>query len=304
MSKILFINDIHFSDKPPVNRKDTYLDDLFAKIEDCKRIAENVDGTILTGDVFHQPRANAVSHSLVSRVINVFRDWPTPIMAIAGNHDMPEAGFKAIEKQPLYVLKNSGVIDLRHQSSMWMQDKTTCIQFFSYDTNNLDKYKLKRPKNCKHHILVCHDMIMPEGDYPYEYISQEWIADNADYDAVFWGHIHHDLGTRKVRNTLFTSAGSLVRISRSTENRNRQMRVAILNVEETLSVDFATLTSARSFDDVFIFNEFSTKGKEKYSEYIDKIASFQLDSTDIDTYLTNLQESDTLKNKVREYIYA
>ena len=171
-------------------------------------------------------------------------------------------------------------------------------------TNNLDKYKLKRPKNCKHHILVCHDMIMPEGDYPYEYISQEWIADNADYDAVFWGHIHHDLGTRKVRNTLFTSAGSLVRISRSTENRNRQMRVAILNVEETLSVDFATLTSARSFDDVFIFNEFSTKGKEKYSEYIDKIASFQLDSIDIDTYLTNLQESDTLKNKVREYIYA
>lgn len=307
MPKFLLINDIHLSDRPPAHRKPSYADDIFAKLYDCKQIAaiHACDYTILTGDVFHVPRANAVTHSLVSRTIAAFRDWPTPIYAIAGNHDLPEIGIEGLDRQPLFVLQQAGVINILNNDGFWANDGQTYVRMHGYDGNDLAKYSMKRPKGCRFYILVCHDMLAPAGNYPFSFICRDDIVSSLEYDAVFYGHVHWDMGATRVKGTYFVSAGSLSRVAKNDDNISRSMRVAIACVNDgVFSVEYAPLPSAKSSQEVFIDDSLHLQNQdEKFSEYVRTIASHNVEVVDLSDYLINLQIDPAIKEKVRYYLF-
>ena len=300
--RILFVNDIHAADKPPSSRTNNYLDEITAKLYDCKEIAKDCDLTIFTGDIFHQPRANAVSHSLVSHLINVLKDWPTPIKAVAGNHDLSEAGFSGVSRQPINVLAESGIIELLHQQGQWL-DNATYAMFYGWDGNDLAKYKAKRPDGCRFFILVCHDMLCPDGQWPFEYLPYSQIAEMTDYDAIFYGHVHWDSGHQIIRHTRFINAGSLSRVARNEDNINRIIRVSVGNFNGSeFEIQFYRIESAKPAEEVFIMPKEQSQENAQFADYVKQIASSQVEVIDLDDYIVNLPIEEKIKERIFAYI--
>mgnify|MGYP001569442620 CR=1 FL=1 len=304
--KILFVNDPHFAEagKHPSSRKSTYLDEISAKILECKEIAKDCDLTIFTGDIFHHPRANAVSHFLVSHITNLLKDWPTKIYAVPGNHDLSESGFSGIARQPIYVLSESGIINLFHQQGLWLDDNTYSM-FYGWDNNDLGKYKVKRPYGCKNFVLVCHDMLCPDKSYPFEYLPYSEISSITDYDYIFYGHVHWDSGAQKINNTIFVNSGSLSRVARNEDNINRIPRVSIAYFDDAFSdISFLTLKSAKLPGEIFVApKETLSATGAQFSDFVTQIGSAAgVEIIDLEDYIVNLPIEEKIKEKIWHYI--
>lgn len=81
MPKILIIGDIHCK-KASV----TVVGDVLDK---CKKLATKVDTTVLLGDI-NDTKANIRSET-IRLLYDKLADWPTPIIAMVGNHDWENA---------------------------------------------------------------------------------------------------------------------------------------------------------------------------------------------------------------------
>ena len=308
MPRLLIINDIHFAsyERYPSSRKSSYLDEISEKINDCRTIAANnyCDYTIITGDIFHYPRSNAITHSLVSKVISLLKNWPTPIYAIAGNHDLSEAGYRAVDKQPVYVLQESGCLLLLHQQGLWLNDNETYVLFYSYDDNNLDKYKQKRPANCRNFVLVCHDMLMPSGNFPFGFISHEEAAATSDYNAVIYGHVHWDMGVSISRQTKFISAGSLSRVARTEENIKRKIRVAIADISNgQIGIEFHILPSQKPAEEIFVVPAQTKMDNPDFAQYVKSLSEKQIQGVDLRSYILQMNLDEDIANKIAFYLF-
>lgn len=104
-------SDLHFTDKIPENRKDSYVDEQFRKFEKMLKIVQKTDSKVLTvgGDFFE----SAVSpYSLLNRIIrllNKYRD--VKLYVVPGQHDL-RYHVSGLANTPLGVLAVGGYISI------------------------------------------------------------------------------------------------------------------------------------------------------------------------------------------------
>ncbi len=263
-TRFLVINDIHASDRSPLGRTENYSDEILAKLIEALQLAEkrHCDFVVLTGDIFHRFRGPQISYSLLVELLAIFRRSSIPKYAIAGNHDLSMAGIKSVFDMPFGLLALAGAF-------IWLKEPVVVDDMALLIPRNwgpsldklpsavgLNKEEKELIGDAQYAILVAHASILPPGDsrpYPHHMVDELKLP---GIDIVLSGHIHEDLGIHELPNLWFANVGSLARVSRTKEARERIP--AVLEVElNRKSVHFTRhkLTSARPADDVFLVKE-------------------------------------------------
>lgn len=232
--RALVINDVHVADKAPIGRTDQYTEQVFAKLEECRELAEGCNVTLMTGDLFHSKRPSYVSHRLVQRLIDLFSKWPTPVISIVGNHDLSEEGLSSIRKQPIGVLFEAGAIQwLKEDTVTTLGDVRVHLSPANY-VDNIDRdvslYSMDRDKDCDLAIKIAHGAVVPpKKTFQFETTQMDKI-DTTGIDILLFGHLHWDTGIKVVNGCVFAGLGSLSRVSR--HDIDRMPRVLIFDVSK------------------------------------------------------------------------
>lgn len=272
--KLLFFTDLHLSERPPLARSDSYVDDLFAKLEELKELAGSVDVTVCGGDWLHWPRPNDTSHRLVRRLIECLRNWPTELYTCLGNHELPAEGMSGLRRMPIGVvleaLKDGPVQLLDEPRSVPRgtrsdsQAVTLAAVHWQHDIDGRPElYNVRKPRSVLDSaqarqdvplVLVTHGMVMPPGGgWPFPAVGMDQIETEAD--VVLLGHMHWVTGVHQVNGTWFAGPGAVARTSRSESEMTRQPSALIVMLERGKEPQFEEipLKSARPAEEVFTY---------------------------------------------------
>ena len=108
MSKIYFIPDVHLQEQSPRSRKDSYPTTILEKLDYIVDYVNKNDGIcIFLGDVF-----NAVNLPMnyFYRCIDTFKKFKDVPYVITGNHDIPRNNQELMDRSPLGLLQNVGLV--------------------------------------------------------------------------------------------------------------------------------------------------------------------------------------------------
>lgn len=281
--KLLFFCDAHLAERPPLARAPSYVDDIFAKLEELREIAETCDVTVFGGDLFHWPRPNETSHRLVRRVIDLFRRWPHDVWCVAGNHDLPPEMMAGLDRMPLGVVLEAGDVPYAHGLRLLHEDMLigdpTWLQLsplhWQHDlTERPDLFEVEREADLV--IKVCHAMLMPGSDegWPFPALGIQDIK--TDADIVLIGHPHWKTGVHIVNDTMFIGPGAVARTSRGGGEMERTPMAYVLEYDprsvllpalswtaiDAVTVSEVRLQSVRPASEVFAYGDIPTVGKD------------------------------------------
>jgi exonuclease SbcD len=264
MTKILIVNDPHIADQPPLGRIDNYTESILSKLEEVGEIAgkNGVSVVVLTGDIFHQKRANRVSHKLVSRLIYILKAYPCRCLVVPGNHDLPPDGMAGIKRQPIWTLVEAGAIGvLIHPYIIggliligrpWSTERSIDPKYYAL-TEKERAVVLQSGSKAPPVILVAHGPIVPPKEtriYDSTSIDQIPLANIA---MVAAGHLHDDMGIRELaKGKLFANVGAISRTTRTSGNMLRSPSVLLVVAEGgVLRAERITLKNVLPVDQIF-----------------------------------------------------
>lgn len=253
--KFLQINDVHASDKPPVNRTDAYTDDIFTKLVEAVTLAyrNQCEFIAVTGDLFHIPKPSRTSHALVRRWLGIIDTWTErgPWLIVAGNHDLAAGRLDSIESQPIGVLaQHAGVALLSYGASEVYSIAGVRVIGIGWDYKMDAEFMKHRMEFEGLDIVLAHAPIAQKSNPFYPTVRPEDIAGMAR--VICYGHMHAPEPPYEVGGTMFSNPGALARGALSTEDLGRQPQVAIVEVTpKSVSVEYVQLDSARLSSEVF-----------------------------------------------------
>jgi predicted phosphodiesterase len=113
---LFLIPDPHLAGTPPMQRLDSYMDDILAKVAACLDEAARAGLVpVVLGDLFHWPRENP--NSLMVALIELLR--PHKPYVLVGNHDKYQARFTA--DTSLAVLDAAGVVRVLSDPGLFLR---------------------------------------------------------------------------------------------------------------------------------------------------------------------------------------
>lgn len=322
-SRIAFIGDIHASDKAPAGRVDNYRESIMEKLWGMKDLCKDVDATILMGDVFHNKRPNHVSHSLVIDLMEVFEDWSrSSLYAIPGNHDMGSDELKSLDRQPLGVLAQAGVLEILTVNNPLQIFNYARIlaRPYSYEGDTDPVYYIPTEEELEvieedptlKTIVVGHGSVLPTGaERPYPYLDV-WDIPTNKVDLYVFGHIHEELGVQKLpceKPIYYANLGSIGRTARTQANYVRTPKFLIASFsKEEIEFEEVEVPNVKPASEVFGVKEY--KEIETPSDEIEKFvealgAGLRADELSIDELLASLGNVDEeVKQLVKQYLEA
>ena len=244
--RIIQANDPHVSDRAPAWRTETYLDDVFAKLEWV--LSQPCDVVIIPGDLFHNPAPTRVSHALVQRWLRALDRAVAPVLVVAGNHDLSAGRIDSLSRQPLGVVcTHPKVVLLSGPGTIWSVEGTM-VAGWGWGTdiqtirNDCAQYKPD--------IAVLHASISPIP-FPFgdrvDPLSLSGIA-----PLVCYGHIHTPELPFRAGDTTFVNPGALARGSLTAEDLERVPQIAVIDIDEKQTkVHYQPIQVARMGRDVF-----------------------------------------------------
>src|SRR5690606_16770357 len=105
------VGDIHLSDRPPASCTESYTDDILEMLSFVAKVekALKVDAVVWAGDIFHHKQPSRTSHATVLKLAKVAQEYNN-LWVVTGNHDIQSDRLDSLEKQPLGVLYEAGVL--------------------------------------------------------------------------------------------------------------------------------------------------------------------------------------------------
>lgn len=261
--KILGVNDIHASRKPPSSCTDTYWPDLMDLLLQTVEVARarGVGAVVWTGDVFHHKEPHRTDHAVVKALKKyVIEAYLCPVLAVAGNHDMKHDRIDSVEEtQPLGVLAGRGGLQLLDG---WAGDNFPLFGVPWQQEWSEERIRAVtagfRESVFSRTLVVTHAPIYPPGSEPRyegaEVTPAKWWADALEPGhGLVYGHIHEPHGTYEVGGVTFCNYGALSRGSLDEYNLERQVGCTIWD-DDTGEFEFVLL-KAKPADQVFRLRE-------------------------------------------------
>jgi len=155
---------------------------------------DNIDGTLLTGDLVHD---DAKGYTLVHEV---FKDSTTPVYCIPGNHDIPEAMYNTLTGDPFNVAQVNAVGNwIIVLINTWIANAADG-EINDDQLSEIDDILGEHPN---HHALLClHHHPIPMGSNWLDQVAlrdavefRACIAKHGNVRGVLWGHVHQELDT-------------------------------------------------------------------------------------------------------------
>jgi DNA repair protein SbcD/Mre11 len=257
--KILFATDIHLRAVKPVSRLDSdFLGGIIAKIEQIREVSKNFDIVLLGGDIFDRPDS---SHGVVTRAINVFYKFKTPVYSVVGNHDIYGYQGQTIDKTAMGVLIESGAV--KKLDSIFMNNVAI------YGLHAYDKTVWEVPDSVSTKVLVAHKMITnnPFPGGACHLISD--VANKTNADLILSGDIHYPHEV-EINGKLFLNPGSLARLSIT--DRDRFPQVAEITIEDSGDINYnLRILDSRPAETVFDLANYSNRlASEEHTKHFVK----------------------------------
>lgn len=294
MVYIQVINDIHLSDRAPINCTDSYTDDLFELLGQTVEVAKKFDAyTVFAGDVFHLKQPSRNSHALVQRMIDLIKQYPNLVYIVPGNHDLLNDRLDSIPSQPLGVLLKSGAHQLKDWDDTiglpiygvpWLQrftDHTVAESFKEYR---------ERYQEFEQVLTVTHAPLYPLGkELKYEfYPSELWAEAMCNTGHVAYGHIHDYHGVWESGGVQFCNNGALSRGSLTEHNRTRKIYTTIWS---SINGSFrAVELKHKKAEEVFKIDQADRKKEAqlKLDDFLTAIGETTIEITSVDAVLNHV----------------
>ena len=237
MFKAITFTDIHLTDKNPPSRKDNYLESLLSKLEQARDICEQrkVDVALCAGDIFHLKSPLKNSHYLVSKTISLLKQFPCPVMAIYGNHDIRQDNKSTLTKQPFYTLVKSGAIQyledtffVNNSVRVFGMDYVSNPEYLDFNREN----KGERIQICVAHVNASSkfDNLFGERVYTYQELAK------TSPDIFVFGHYHPDQGIEVINTKSFINVGSLSRGSLKKDELSRIPNLGYIEIDTDFNI--------------------------------------------------------------------
>ncbi len=236
--KFIFMTDTHCRTNNPISRKDNFPETILKKMDWVIEFANSIDAFILHGgDWVNRPDT---SPAYVSRMCELLKKAKYPILGILGNHDIYGYNPMTYYRTPLHIASSCDAFRIIGETPVKFGDNIYVSGANS--TGLLDKngrtteYYTPRatiPKedgeiriHIVHGFLTDHSW--PEG-VPHTLINS---VTDTDADILLTGHEHMGYGVMTMNDTVFCNPGALGRVSASVGDVNRDVRIAVITVED------------------------------------------------------------------------
>lgn len=236
---LIWRSDAHNSDQPPQSRKDDWATAILDKLAQISKLAEThkANGVIDGGDLFHIKSPLRNSHELVQRVATVHQDYPCPVWATVGNHDVRHGSLDNIGEAPLGVLFAAGVIKplyLPEHEAIFVRDgiKVRVVGIPYHGTDyDMNRFTSITKKDEDYLVVIAHVLASnnPMEGFPGEDVVHYQDLANLDPDVWCFGHWHKNQGIKTIGKKIFVNLGSLSRGALILDDLNRTPSVAVLD---------------------------------------------------------------------------
>ncbi|MCM1260596.1 MAG: metallophosphoesterase family protein [Staphylococcus sp.] len=285
--KFIIVGDIHCDFVGPKTRTENFYSCFLDKMQQITKIAKenNIKHIICLGDFFE--------NYVVDYFEKIIYDL-APIMSqvnwysLIGNHDSKRID-QEVYGTSFGALVASGLIKDKNELKKLIEKEMNC-DFYDYWNKDEFSNKIKHNNN-KLSIAFIHDFIMPNNTKEnFEFKKCE----ETNYDYVFLGHYHYDFD-EIVGKTRYINPGSLMRLTISERDKNKQPKVIIFDTKGNGLVEYKFLETKK---DVFdLENKQNTLSKDFDSKFAKMLVDKNLadgNSSDIIDFLK--------KNKIDEKI--
>jgi predicted phosphodiesterase len=216
---LLLVPDPHVAATPPMQRLDSYMEDVLAKLAAClaHAVAENLVPIVL-GDLFHWPRENP--NALIVALIDLFR--PHTPYVLVGNHDKYQARFTS--DTSLAVLAAAGVVHVLDAPGLFarlVSPTGTAVLGASPDGAPLPVSVDKDPGE-ESVWFTHHNVGFP--DFLDKHVK---IREIPGLDWVVNGHIHRPQPTVVAGCTRWANPGNITRLKFSRRAKDRVPAAAV-----------------------------------------------------------------------------
>jgi 3',5'-cyclic AMP phosphodiesterase CpdA len=296
--RIICVGDIHLSDRPPASCYDTYTDDILdilsfvAKLES----ALSADAVVWAGDIFHHKQPSRTSHATVLKLTKVAQQYKN-LYVVTGNHDITSDRLDSLEKQPLGVLYEAGVLkelDGWHPTlplfgvpwqQRWLSPGTIEEAFSEIGIHGIHRDPL----------VVTHAPIYPPS-----------VADNVMFELLplpevssamgnrgylYYGHIHEPHGSFEVDGVTYGNMGAISRGSLHEYNLARKIQVALWTPEHGFT---AVDVPHKPASEVFRLAEATEKKETKMDldSFLQEVGSATLDISSTSSIIDHVRSMD------------
>lgn len=270
-TKILYYSDPHNSDRPPLMRKEDYCEEILRKQEQLIEPAKKCDVVICGGDVYHQKKPERISHYLVNRLCEIYREFPR-LYIVPGNHDF-DRRIEEIEYNPLGTLGRLPNIYIKHHQIV--QFAGFNFYFFGggdfFSPSQFLDFVEQEPEHLGAKVGVFHIPFAVDKKYPFEL----WDVKKAlsRFEHIFLGHLHdfqHSDGW-------LTAPGALSRgvLNVDTSLERKIYYAKGIGVEDKILMTLEEL-KVKSVDEIFKMEEkkddvHQQQAIESFVSYIEKL---------------------------------
>lgn len=304
MSIYLVANDLHLADRPPSMCQEGYAEDLFTLLGELgdQAAAHAAAAVIFTGDVFHNKAPGRTAHATTMRLIARFREYPCPVLIVAGNHDLQHDRIASLaETQPLGVVfaaeaahllvgfsaRDAGIVSDDIYGACWLPRYTD-----EHVTEHLAHWRAcanQRPR-----LLAAHAPLYPPGrELSYEhYPVDRWAQAMGGTGTCAYGHVHEPHGIYTHGGVRFANPGALSRGSLHEHNLTRAVQVLRW---DSSTDELSTLELPhKPASEVFRLAEARVKIEAglRLDEFLASVGSARLESASIEAIVAHIRTLD------------
>lgn len=308
--RLLYLTDTHIRGTTPKNRKDNIQETLERKLNEVGQIVKNysIDYILHGGDLFDRPD---VSISIVSNFASILNSYNVPIYIISGNHDVYGHNPNTINRTILGLLDALNVVRIiKEKEIIYLSKERVKVQLtgqpYTYNIDNegnKDGYIVKDiSPDVDFSIHMVHGMLLNKPfikGVPYTLIDD--IKDTKA-DITLSGHYHSGFGIIEVNNKYFVNPGSLVRITNSLREIERQPKVVIIELKDSINIKLIPLKTALKGEEVLDRKEieshiFKSERLFDFKQSID--AAINFDKLEINEILMEVSNAENVSDVVK-----
>jgi predicted phosphodiesterase len=313
-TRIICVGDIHLSDRPPASCKEGYTDDILDMLSHVAKLekALKVDAVVWAGDIFHHKQPSRTSHATVLKLAKVAQQYDN-LYVVTGNHDIQSDRLDSLEKQPLGVLYEAGVLKELNGwhptlpifgvpwQQRWLAPGTPWEAFQGWR----DKmYKLNRSdndgseRNLVESLVITHAPIYPPtvaDNVLFELVplaGEGGMSEAMGYaGSLYYGHIHEPHYKFTVEGVEYANMGAISRGSLHEYNLARKIQVAFWTPEHGfVPIDIPHKPAS----EIFKLAEAQEKKTEKLSldSFLSEVGSATLDISSTGSIIEHVRRMD------------